>query len=801
MKKVQAKILLSLLLSLMLVIGVIPFGTMTAFAANAANETNLINYVKKGGAVKLTKDIALTKELLVPAGVEVSLDLNGKTLSRALADCEEDGSVIFVEAGGALTLTDSSGNNAGTITGGAAFNGGGICNNGTLVFEGGTVKGNMALDDAEGNGGGIYNAGTLTLCGGVIANNEARNGGGICNAADATMAIEQKEVTKKVGIESVTYTYNVRITGNTAENLGHGIYNDAELSLGGAPEIYDNEDNDIFNTRGKVITISGELKNSKKISVKSSGTNTVITSNYSVFNTKKPTTYFTSSDPNAVLRLTAVENGEVMLKNDTDSTIIEVYESQKLVKREETDSTDFVSIWNKALSYSKDNKSVWGFVRDDSVVEITLGKDFSYDKNLDITAKRNIVIDLNGHYIKRAGKKQKNGYLFKVGENAKFTVNDSNPSSKGYKDHKGGVLADGNGDDCGGGIIVDKYADFYMLGGTIYNCVTDYHGGAVYAGSDLCDIFMQNCTIDACQTKDSGDDCHGGGIYVKNASNVILKNVNIKNCKSEDKGGALYLRERPRNVNLKNVYFSDNFANDGGGAIFIDDLKSDTEFTFEAESCNFVKNSAKANGGAVYVYDDDESEYKNPTIFRDCTFTENESTKYGGAMEVNDNGVVLSGGTFTKNKAGGKGGAIYVEGEYDISVAGKLIIKDNDGKDNYDNLCLEENSDHKAYVYDAGLYNGSYIKLSTSNNKTGIAAVKDVGQYQTKYFYAEKGSLNFKKTGTREASMVTASLFGEGSLKIIIIIAVAGILLAIGAVIVVKKRKGVDSDDDEDEDE
>ena len=417
--------LLPFLLALAVVIGVLPCMTVTAFAVNAANETALKNAVQKGGDVKLTKDIALTAALQIPKDVTVTLDLNGKTLDRGLSDSAENGSVIIVEEGAALTVTDSSGNNAGTITGGAAFLGGGILNNGTLIMEGGTIKGNSALNDSEGNGGGIYNAGALTLCGGVIENNTARNGGGVYNAADGLLAIEQNEVVKKVGIEAVTYTYNVRITGNTAENLGHGIYNDSEMRLRDAPEIYGNADNDIFNTRGNVITITGELKNTKKISVKSSGTNTVITDQYSLFNTKKPTTFFTSSDANAVLRLTAVENGEVMLKNDTDSTIIEVYEDQKLVKREETSDTDFVSIWNKALSFSKDNNKIfWGSAYSESVVEITLGRDFSYDKNLDVTSNRCIVIDLNGHYLKRSGKKQKNGCLFRIGERAKLTINE-----------------------------------------------------------------------------------------------------------------------------------------------------------------------------------------------------------------------------------------------------------------------------------------------------------------------------------------------------------------------------------------
>ncbi len=798
MKKVQAKKLLSLLLSLMLVIGVMPFGTMTAFAANAGNETNLINYVKKGGAVKLTKDIALTKELLVPAGTEVSLDLNGKTLSRGLADCEEDGSVIRVETGAVLTITDGTNYNAGTVTGGAALNGGGIFNAGMLNFDGGTVEGNTAKGDTDGNGGGIYNSGTLTLRGGIIRNNAARNGGGIFNAAGATLNIEQNVITKKAGIESITRYTNVTVSGNEAENLGHGIYNDGEMSLAEAPVINDNGDHDIYNPRGTVITIMGELTYTKPICVKTSGVSTTLTKNYSLYNAKKPATFFSSADSGTLIKLTDAESGEVAFVKEMEKTLLEVYENRKLILKEEYDKP--ADAWTKAMSYAKDNEYIWGFSKENSVVEITLGADWNCEQGLDTGTKKNIVVDLNGFCIKRDGKKKKNGYIFKVGESSVLTVYDSNPNSTGYKNHKGGVIADGNGDDCGGGIIVEQYAQLRMNGGTIYNCVTDEHGGAIYAAGKQSYVILKDCTIDACKTKDSGDDCNGGGIYATQTSNLVFNNVTIVNCASEDKGGALYLSEKPGYVHLKNVMFSGNSANDGGGAIFIDDLSSDKEFEFTAENCFFYENKANDRGGAVYVNDDDESEYRNPTAFVDCMFQKNESTHNGSAIEVNDNGVVLSGGTITGNTTKEKG-AVYVEDKYDITVSGKLIIKDNKGKSGNQNLVLEKD-DKKAYVYDAGLYKGSEIYISTSNSGTGFAGGKEISEYQSKYFHPEKGKLNFKKTGEKTAEMITtASLFGEGSRNILLIL----LGLAIIAVIVtlaVKKKKGVDTDDDdEDEDE
>ncbi len=786
-----------LLLVMIMITGIIPFGSVTASAANAGTETALVSGIAKGGTVKLTKDILLTSVVTVPSGKKVTLDLNGKKLDRGLTECVENGSVIIVETGAELTVTDSAGNNAGKITGGASFNGGGIYNLGTLEFDGGVIEKNKSLGD-DGFGGGIYNGNeaVLTLHGGFISENEAVNGGGVYNADGGSLIIERKLTVKKVGIDSVEKITNITITGNKAENLGNGIYNNSEMSLCDAPVFENNGNHDIYNPRGKVIRIAGELTFTKKICIKTPGGNNIITEDYSLYNSKKPTNFFTSSDSNTVIRLTAAENGEVLFANEMENTLLEVYENKKLVKREEYKNP--ADAWSKAMDYAGDNQYFWGFSKENSVVEITLGSDFDASECLYTGTKKNVVIDLNGYCIKRDGKKRNDGGVFRVGELSVLKIYDSNPTSEGYSGCKGGVIADGSGKDSGGGIIVEKSGQLIIHGGTLYNCVTDEHGGGIYAKGEKTYINLKNCTIDSCKTKDSKDDCHGGGIYVRNATNVILDNVTIRNCESEDKGGGLYLCDKPGYVHLKDVTFEGNSAKDGGGALFIDDLSSDKEFEFTANNCTFEKNKTDDRGGAVYINDDDESEYRNPTAFINCTFRKNESKHNGSAVEVNDNGVVLSGGLITDNTTKEKG-AVYVEDKYDLTVGGKLIIKDNKGKSNCQNLVLEKDS-KKAYVYGAGLYKGSEIYISTSEGGTGFAAVKEISKYQSNYFHSEKGSLNFKKTGTKEAKLTTtASLFGEGSAKIIIIMAGAAALITAATLIIAKKRKGAVTDDDDDE--
>lgn len=121
--------------------------------------------------------------ILVPSSKNITLDLNGKTIDRALMQSAENGNVITVR--GALTIEDSSSTavaSQGTITGGynktgAAASGGGIVllsdAGSALTLEGGSITGNKSA----GWGGGVKNEGsTFTMTGGKISGNIANYG-------------------------------------------------------------------------------------------------------------------------------------------------------------------------------------------------------------------------------------------------------------------------------------------------------------------------------------------------------------------------------------------------------------------------------------------------------------------------------------------------------------------------------------------------------------------------------------------------------------------------------------------------
>ncbi|MBQ9059678.1 MAG: FIVAR domain-containing protein [Firmicutes bacterium] len=122
----------------------------------------LAEAVSTGGSIILTDDIVLDTHLEIGAGIEVSLNLNGKTLSANTADTVSAGGVFLVSEGAVLSLRN------GTVSGGSASeNGGGIYNAGTVNLENVTVSGNSAGSA----GGGIYSAGTMSVRGLVTVQN------------------------------------------------------------------------------------------------------------------------------------------------------------------------------------------------------------------------------------------------------------------------------------------------------------------------------------------------------------------------------------------------------------------------------------------------------------------------------------------------------------------------------------------------------------------------------------------------------------------------------------------------------
>ncbi len=441
-------------------------------------------------------------------------------------------------------------------------------------------------------------------------------------------------------------------------------------------------------------------------------------------------------------------------------------------------------------------------------VKLILGDNWEHDSQLTLSSNKKLTVDLNGHYIKRTRNKDQisDGSVFLVETNATLTMMDSNPESSGYDGIKGGVITGGASGNSAGGVHVEENAHVIWQGGTLYDCNTDYHGGGFYldGSSENTSLTMTGGKIYGCQTVDSADNCHGGAIYIKNGT-VDIKNVEIDNCYSEDYGGAIYIDNGY--LNVYNTIFTSNRALDYGGAIY---LAGDALIYFK--DCIFAGNKCDDDGGALYINNnpskDKTSSYTNleypATIFDGCVFRNNSAADKGGAIFIDDDNVALIDVTIENNTAKSYGGGVWVDSLSDITFKGKCIVNNNTCTNSsaFRNVTLQKGVASQAYVYSAGLTNGSYIGINSDSSSNEVKIALKMSKYQMRYFHADYGTLEMRDESEEEADMVvTASLFGNGILWVSVGLGGAGIIAAT-IVIIYRKKKiakgGKIAEDEED---
>ena len=215
------------------------------------NESDLKN-MANGGHYRLYNDITLTDQVEIASGVDVTLCLNGKTITAA------NGKRIF-KIKGSLTLCDCKG--GGKLTGGGNsisgnddYSGGGAIYiyKGTFNMYGGTISGNTASNTRYGQGGGVYMASqpTFNMYGGTISNNTAYTAGGgvyvsgIFTMYDGTIQNNQLDNTntENNGVEGGGVMVDSdgefimnggTIKDNTALTEGGGVYDYGKFTMNG----------------------------------------------------------------------------------------------------------------------------------------------------------------------------------------------------------------------------------------------------------------------------------------------------------------------------------------------------------------------------------------------------------------------------------------------------------------------------------------------------------------------------------------------------------------------------------------
>lgn len=146
---------------------------------------NIYGAFQVGGAATLAEDLVLEEPLVVKAGVNTVLNLNGKSITNKVENAATD--VIIVEEGATLTI-----NGDGTIEAVSGNDGYAIIAEGTVIINGGTFK---AGKDANGETNAVVYArgnGKVYVNGGSFPNEN--NSAFVLNKKDADRATTVIEV-------------------------------------------------------------------------------------------------------------------------------------------------------------------------------------------------------------------------------------------------------------------------------------------------------------------------------------------------------------------------------------------------------------------------------------------------------------------------------------------------------------------------------------------------------------------------------------------------------------------------------
>ena len=257
------KRLLSILLSLVMVLGVMPGMSMTAYAADGnvakVGDTEYPTFAEAlqnwndGSTLTLLADVTTADTISMSSGTK-TFNLNGKNITKT----GETGSVFCIR-GGNLTV-----NGTGTISGGKGMNdgenqdyfrgGGFYISNAEVTVTNATISGNQALW-----GGGVFvgGTGTFTMNNGTISANQSKSysgwtsGGGVWIEGNGTFIMNGGTV-----------------TGNTAEDHIGGVHaNSGTFKVSGAAVITGNtHSGSNSNVKGN-ITVIGTLTEDANIGV------------------------------------------------------------------------------------------------------------------------------------------------------------------------------------------------------------------------------------------------------------------------------------------------------------------------------------------------------------------------------------------------------------------------------------------------------------------------------------------------------------------------------------------------------
>ena len=677
-------------------------------------------YVLPTGNYYLTEDLNLgNQHLRFAEDSTVNICLNGHIIDGTNVG---KSSVIyqFTLSESTLHICDCSDAKSGQIKSGDVT---AISSHNSLYLHSGKITNSCVTDSGYGTGAGIRVAGdkgVLHIYGAEISQNSNMNGGGGIYFGGKEFKF-----------------YGGSVTNNSATGNGGGIifstYYTGELEISGEALIKNNKANSVNND----IHFAVQNGNMPHILVKSS-----LPADAKIY----ITTDKLPDDVGQFVLVKAVDGVSINISNfvysGDDRYNLIIKDNQLILRQHEAEyqpvsgnkqSGTFEAMWNKAAADGGTVK----LLQDVTATNGSFGTGDGFDAGaVKVPSSKIITLDLNGHTLSRGlTAATANGHVIVV--NGSLTIRDASDTGTnsgtgtitgGYTDGYGGGIniasggtlnlssgtisgntATGKG---GGGVYVAATGKFNMNGGVISSNQSNpsstsdsYGGGGVYVAGTF---KMTDGTISSNTSNNNGGGVH---IYAGNASEMSGGTISGNTASS---GGGVYVFKNMR-FKISGGTISSNQASSNGAGILVDGSTDISNVTIS-------NNISSYNGGGIYVYNMCNVTMSNTKI------TGNQASQNGGGVYICANAVfTMSDIEITGNQAGqrGNGGGIYAAENF--NVYGKVIIKDNKGKNNSNTMSSNlPPTDNNVY-----LCSNKYINITGDLSNDSVICVQSELEYNS----------------------------------------------------------------------
>ena len=457
--------------------------------------------------------------------------------------------------------------------------------------------------------------------------------------------------------------------------------------------------------------------------------------------------------------------------------------------------------------------SAWNAAQ--SGVSIIMQCDWNISSRLILGENKKATIEMNGHKISRnLTDAETNGEVImmegkstltlngKKAYDTKFTFNgfDASSSRSQLEITTGGLITGGSSTNGGGGIHMKAGStlnlNYVAVAGNYAerSWGSDGNGGGICMDGDGDTLNMVESDI-----KYNRSEYKGGGVYIDDEHSTITMKNSIISWNYSENGGGICTDSRYTKITMDNGSIRSNVAEKLGGGVFVNGTnfeissdKGNSEISFnEFDAADIGSSRDNGIGSAIYVrasaFTDNEglikgirfaynetgddgttvtNDQENVTI-SNCTFTGNIAGK--GAILISNDGNVLENITVEDNTVTNSNyGAVYIDSMDDITLKGKVIIRNNHntatGIDS--DLYLQNGSVTESYIISVpdssssiGLVQTGYRVIAKNQTQDAIDIYKING-----YSIGKQSLVYDDSTKTISLKEVSSPLiFGESS--------------------------------------